>query len=102
MAAAVVEGVRGLVEGLRSLVHVPLERYFHLLPRMPNGERPADLVKAGFPHAADLLDGVLLVLLLTALRVVVTHLCLDGLGRAAMKHRYYRTPANPQLDAVLT
>lgn len=101
MATAVVEAAAAAVERLRRLVHIPLDRYFHYLPRMPNGEKPADLVKAGFPLAGDLLDGLLLILFLTALRVVITPLLLEGLGRAAMRHRYYRTPANAQLDAML-
>lgn len=101
MAAALLDAAAGVLEGLRRLVHIPLDQYFHYLPQMPNGERPADLVKAGFPHAGDLVDGLLLIVFLTALRVVITPLLLDGLGRAAMRHRYYRTPAQPQLDAVL-
>lgn len=101
MVAVVIQAASAVVEELRALVHVPLEKYFHYLPRMPNGEKPADLVKAGFPQASDLLDGVLLILALTALRVVVTPLCLEGLGRVVMKHRYYQTPANPTLDAML-
>ena len=101
VVAAVLDAATAAIEELRALVHIPLERYFHYLPKMPNGENPADLVKFGFPHAGDLLDGLLLVLFLTALRVVVTPVFFEGLGRAVMKHRYYRTPANARMDAVL-
>lgn len=97
VAAAMLQAI----EGLRALVHVPLERYFQYLPRMPHGETPADLLRAGFPQARDLLDGFLLVVFLTALRVVITPLCLEGLGRAVMKHRYYRTRQDGRLDAML-
>jgi len=101
MAAAAVQAVEAAVKELRALVHIPVERYFHYLPRMPRGERAADLVAWGFPQAGDLIDGVLLVLVLTALRIVLTPLVLEGLGRVVMKHRYYKTPPNPQFDAML-
>jgi hypothetical protein len=101
MATAVIEAAQAAMDRLRSAVYIPLDRYYHLLPKMPRGETPADLVKMGFPHASDLIDGLLLVVFLTVLRVVLTPLVLDWLGRAAMRHRYYRTPPNPTLDAML-
>ena len=92
-----------LVEGARAFLHghLPLEKYFHILPRMPNGEKPSDLVELGFPQVIDLFDGVLIILGLTLLRYIISGLLLEPLGRVAMKHRYYRTAPQPKLDALL-
>lgn len=68
---------------------------------MPNGEKAHDLVKAGFPQVSDLLDGVLVVVAFTLGRIIITDLLLVGLGRAAMRHKYYQTARNPRLDDML-
>lgn len=101
MVATLVHAAAAAIDDLRTLVHIPLEHYYPYLPRMPHGEKPADLIKVGFPQAGDLLDGALLVAFLTLLRLVITPLLLKGLGRVLMKHRYYRTRPDARLDAML-
>lgn len=90
-----------LLQALYKGAHVPLERYFHLLPAMQNGETVEDLVKMGFPQVKDMVDGVLIGAGLTCFRILQTALILKPLGRWVMKQRYSKQQSNPELDAVL-
>lgn len=80
-----------------------LASYAHLLPKLPKGLTVAKLEASGYPQARDLWDGLALALLLTLARVALTALVLDRVGRACMKHKYYKTVGKPVpvIDAVL-
>lgn len=80
-----------------------LASYAWMLPALPKGLTVAKLEASGYPLARDLWDGVAIALLLTLARIVLTALVLDRVGRAAMKHRYYKIKERPvpAIDAVL-
>lgn len=77
--------------------------YAWILPTMPRGVTVAKLEAAGYPQARDLWDGIALAIVLTLVRIALTALVLDRVGRACMKHRYYRIKSEPipAIDAVL-
>lgn len=105
MAAALLTTVTDFVltsyGQLRAATHVPLASYDHFLPKMKNGETPAQLEAEGFPLFGDLIDGVLVAVGLTLLRVVFTYLISQHLGRWIMKHDYYRMTQDERLEAFL-
>lgn len=58
----------------------------------------------GFPRAEDLWDGVLIAVLLTALRLVLEYAVLRPFGRWCMQQKYYKLAAKspiPLIDATL-
>ncbi len=91
-------------DAFKTAASPTLAGYAWLLPALPNGLTIAKLEASGYPQARDLWDGVLIALLLTLGRIVLTALVLDPVGRACMKHRYYyqvkSQPFTP-IDAVL-
>src|SRR6056297_1168203 len=58
----------------------------------------------GFPRAEDLWDGVLIAVLLTALRLVLEYAVLRPFGRWCMQQKYHKLAAKspvPLIDATL-
>ena len=98
---ALLAQLRDLYRALRQGVHVPLEDYFSSLPTMPDGLTAKDLKAAGFPKTDDLLDGILIGLGLTILRVILTHFVFDPCGRVGMKHRTGGFKHDAKVDAFL-
>lgn len=80
-----------------------LADYAWALPPLPKGMTIAKLEASGYPQARDLWDGIIVALLLTLARIVLTALVLNHVGRACMKHRYYKIKKQPVpvIDAAL-
>jgi ceramide synthetase len=86
---------------IRAATYIPLASYIQFLPKMKNGETPGQLEGEGFPLFGDLIDGVLIAIGLTLLRVVLTYLISQHVGRWIMKHSYYRMARDERLEAFL-
>jgi hypothetical protein len=96
--AAVVEAAGALYARLRQELHVPLERYHWTLPPGATKFHPDQLRAMGFTDTADLADGIIIGVVMTLARLLLTSLVFEPLGRKAMKHKYYLLPRDAKLD----
>jgi hypothetical protein len=88
-----------LLTTVKAHVNIPLEYYYHWLPRMKL--TPSDLRAMGFPATSDLLDGLLIGIGFTILRFLLERLVFVHIGRCFMKHKYYNMAQNETLEAAL-